>query len=601
MSETLLIGLAAIVVLGAAAQWIAWRLRLPSILLLLLTGILAGPEVAGLLDADLLFGDALFPIVSLSVGILLFEGGLTLRLPELGDQRLVVFKLVTMGAAVTCLLTTLAAHLLLGFTWSYALLLGAILVVTGPTVILPLLRQIRPTGAVGPVLKWEGILIDPVGAVLAVLVLEGILAGSGGEAFSRAIWGILRTIGVGGLIGVVAGWGLSRLLERFLIPDHLHNAVALAAAIGAFTLSNHFQHESGLLAVTLMGVYLANQKRTPIHHIVEFKENIRVLILSSLFIILASRLRVDQFAGLGWGAAAFLAVLVVVVRPAAVLACTRGSTLTRKERAFLSSMAPRGIVAAAVSTLFALRLEAHSYVGADLIPSMTFAVIIVTVLVYGLGARPLAIRLGLAVRQPQGMLLLGAQQGSRALAQAVNELGIRTLLVDTNAQNAAKARMAGLDVHHGSLLGEDANERLDLSGLGRLLALTPNDEVNSLATIHYAHLFGRREIYQLAAADGQEKPGQEISAHLRGRKLAGYRELDDRVARGETFRATKLTEQFSLEDWRREHGEDALPLLTIDSDGVVTLPTANTPLEPGPGQTLVALVPGDSNQRHPPT
>lgn len=605
MSESLLLGLAAILMLGAAAQWLAWRLRLPSILLLLLTGIAVGPEGPEwlrLIDADKIFGETLFPIVSLSVAILLFEGGLTLRLRELGDQRLVVLKLITLGAGITWTLTTIGALFLLDLPWNYALLLGAILVVTGPTVILPLLRQIRPTGSVGPILKWEGILIDPVGAVLAVLVLEGIIAGGGQAAASLAAMGILKTIVVGGAIGILIAAGLSWLLERFLIPDHLHNPVALAAALGAFTLANHFQHESGLLAVTLMGAYLANQKRISVQHIVEFKENIRVLIISSLFIILAARLRFEQLAALdALGVAAFVVMLIVVVRPATVFACTARSKVSRKERAFLAAMAPRGIVAAAVSTLFALRLEAASYVGTDLIPSVTLVVIIVTVAVYGLGAHPLAIRLGLAVRQPQGFLILGAQTGARALAAAVKKHGIRSLLVDMNSDNIAAARMAGLEVHHGNLLSDETDDELDLSGIGRLLALTPNAEVNSLATIHYLHLFGRREVYQLARRGGPPRPGNEVSSTLRGRRLAGFEELEVRVRRGETFRFTKLTEQFGFEAWREEHGPDALPLLTIDSGGKVLLPTENTPLEPVPGQILVALVAGDQAQKHPPT
>jgi CPA1 family monovalent cation:H+ antiporter len=229
---------------------------------------------------------------------------------------------------------------------------------------------------------------------------------------------------------------------------------------------------------------------------------------------------------------------------------------------------------------------------------MTFAVIVVTVAVYGLGAAPLAIRLGLAVKQPQGFLLLGAQRGARALAAALQEQGVRALLVDTNKRNVTSARMAGLEALHGNLLTEETDEEIDLSGLGRLVALTRNDEINTLAAIHYAHLFGRGELYQQETGD---VGGRDISTEMRGRTLAGYDELDERVNRDERIRATKLTEQFTLEDWREKHGPEALPLLTIDGDGRVRLPTEDQPLEPASGQTLLAFVPASGAQRHPPT
>jgi len=577
----LLTGLALVVVLGISAQWLAWRLRLPSILLLMVAGFAAGPEGIGLIDPDAMFGSLLLPVVSLSVALLLFEGGLTLRAGEIEGHQTVVFRLVTLGAVVTWLLAALAARVLIGVDWSAAILLGAILTVTGPTVIAPLLRQIRPSGAVGPILRWEGILIDPVGAVLAVLVLEGIVALLAGGAGFEPISAILKTILLGGGIGALAGWSLTALLHRYWIPDHLHNAAAIALALATFVAGNAVHHEAGLLSVTLMGVVLANQRRVHIDHIVEFKENVQVMLIGALFVLMAARLDFEELGSLGWGAFAFLAVLVLVVRPASIWACTLGSSLTRREKIFLSAMAPRGIVAAAIASVFALRLEAMGIAGARALVPIVFLVILGTVALYGLLGAPLAYRLGLATRKPEGILMLGASDWVRELAATLKDAGVAVLLVDTNARNIRTARMAGLRVFHGSLLADSTDEQIDLSGLGRLFALTPNNEVNTLAAQHYRHLFGRAEVYQLPGGSGTPQ----------GRLLfdTEYRTLAAAVRGGAQFRATLLTDQFSLEDWRAEHGPDAIPLLCVDDNGRVTVATTDQPFDGKPGSTLVGL------------
>ena len=572
--------LALIVVMGAAAQWAASRLRLPSILFLLAAGLLVGKDALGWVDPDSLFGDLLFPIVSLSVAVLLFEGGLGLRVKDLGEHLHVVTKLVSLGAAVTWVLTALLAYGLLGFEWRLAILLGALLTVTGPTVVQPLLRNIRPTGPSGPLLKWEGILIDPIGAGLAVLVLEGI----GGATAGHTVWAIAKTVVVGGGIGVLSGWVLARLLERFVLPDHLHNPVALAMIFGGYVLADAAQHEAGLLTVTVMGVYLANQKRASVRHILEFKENVRDLLIASLFIILTARLDLKSFATLPWGTVGFLLALLLIVRPACVWIATAGSSMTRADRHFMAWMAPRGIVAAAVASIFADRLGPQAAGFAE----ATFAVILATVLFYGLTAGPFARRLGLSEKNPQGFLFLGAHEWARALAQVLQEHRLRVLLVDLNAENVRLARMAGLPVHRGRLPSEETDEHLDLAGIGRFFALTPNDEVNALAALHYAHDFGRREVYQLVL-----RGTSELERHMRGRYLfgegCGYWTLASRVAAGATFRATKLSEQFDFAAWKTEHGEDAIPLVVIDS-GVAVVGTPAQPLDPKPGQLLIGLV-----------
>jgi len=431
MTERLLTTLAGILVLGIGAQWLAWRLRIPSILLLLGSGFVVGPGL-GWIDPDRVFGSLLLPVVSLSVGLILFEGGLSLRFRELRKTWGSLVGLLTVGVLVTWGLSAVTAAQILGMPSSLALLSGAILVVTGPTVIGPLLRHIRPTGRVGPVAKWEGIVIDPIGATLAVLVYEGLDAirrAEYGSATLNVLEGLGITLLAGGLVGAFCAGVLVFCLRRFWIPDYLQNPVALMLVVIALTAANALHHEAGLLAVTVMGVILANQRVVPMDRISEFKESLTILLISALFILLSARVRVEDLTALGWRGLVFALVMLLMVRPLAVWAATIGSQLTRAERLFLAWFAPRGIVAASVASVFALRLGDS---GAVLVPA-TFLVIVATVAVYGLTAGPLARRLGLTPGDPQGLLIAGANGFARALASVLQREGFRVVLVDTRS------------------------------------------------------------------------------------------------------------------------------------------------------------------------
>lgn len=590
MNDSFVVGLVSVAVLGGAAQWLGWRLRLPAILLLLLFGMGAGPDGIGLVPTDAMFGDLLLPFVAVSVAILLFEGALTLHLPELGAQLRVVAKLVTLGVLVTWVLAALAAHYVLALSWPLAILIGAVLTVTGPTVVLPLLRQIRPTGAGGAVLKWEGILIDPVGAVLAVLVFEALLGGGG----SHAITGVLKAATAGTVFGVLPAMLLVVCLQRYWIPDHLHAASALTFALLGYQLANMIQHESGLLAVTVMGVVLANQRRVDISHITEFKENLQVLIISALFILLGARvswadiseLMVPEFG-------IFLAILVLVVRPLAVALCAGGGGLSRRDRIFLSAMAPRGVVAAAIISIFALRLEAEGFAGADRLVPIMFLVIAGTVAIYGLIGRPLALRLGLAAKNPNGFVLIGAHRFARSLAHEIQKADLPVLLVDTNVALVQKARKEGLPVYHGSVLSDRADEDLELPGIGNMLALTANDEVNALSARRFLHDFGRQNLYQVSPSRKSSEGASELSPELRARVLGGdqltFDAVQHRIRAGARVSSTTLTDQRDLTAWRAEQGENAVPLIAVSPAGAVTVASAGKSLEPKSGDTLIAL------------
>jgi NhaP-type Na+/H+ or K+/H+ antiporter len=590
--HNILLGLTSIIVLGVVAQWSAWRLRIPSILLLLGFGLVAGP-VTGFLHPDELLGQLLLPVVSLSVAVILFEGGLSLKLRELRTVGGVLLRLATLGVVVTALVTIVGARYLLDLPWPLAAVLGAILVVTGPTVIGPLLRHLRLGGQVGSILKWEGIVIDPVGAMLAVLIFAAVRAGGVSEAAGALVKGFFVTALAGGGLGAAATFAVVIPFRRYWVPDSLQNPVALAGLFTIFTLANLLQPEAGLLAVTVMGIGLANQKHVTIKHLVEFKENLSVLLVSSLFLILASRLRVADLRSLGFGSLTFLAVLIFVARPAAVLISCIRSSLTWRERLFLSAMAPRGIVAAAVTSVFALELDAAGFPQAERMVPVTFLVIIGTVLLYGLSAAPLARLLKLAEPNPQGVLLVGAHPLARAVAETLQSEGFPTLLIDSNWANISAARQAGLRTFFGSILAEHTLGEIDFGDLGHLLAVTENDEVNSLACLRFIEIFGRRGVFQLPFTSAVQGRREAVSLDQRGRLLFGegltYLHLIERFGDDPAVRATHLTKEFDYNEFTRLHGDALVPLFVVNqARQIIPFTIADPPL-PQPDDTVISV------------
>ena len=372
------LSLAGIALISLLAQWLAWSVRVPAILFLLLSGLLLGP-VTGLLDPDQLLGDLLFPLVSLSVAIILFEGALTLHLTELKGIGKVVRNLCSTGMVTSFAVIGAASYFLLGLDWRVAMVLGAVLVVTGPTVIAPMLNVIRPVREVDKILRWEGIVIDPIGALFAVLVFEAVRLGSQGDLVGHTLLALAKTVGVGSLIGVGAGWLTTLLIRKDWLPVSLHKFGVLALVLVTFTLSDWLSHESGLLAVTVFGIWLANQEGLDLEEVLAFKEDLAVILISSLFILLAARLDLAQLWQLGPMVLALLCVVQFVARPLCILVSTRGSDLPWRARALLAWIAPRGIVAAAVSASFAISMHEAGIEDADKLVPLVFAVIIFTV------------------------------------------------------------------------------------------------------------------------------------------------------------------------------------------------------------------------------
>ncbi len=586
--------IALIILLGAAAQWLAWRVRIPSILALLVAGFVAGP-LMGWFHPDELIGDLLLPFVSFSVAVILFEGGLSLRLDELRKVGRAVRNLLTIGVALTWMMVAAAAYFVVGLDVQLAIILGALLTVTGPTVILPMLRHIRPRGRVASILRWEGIANDPIGALLAVLVFEFVIATDAHSPAAFIAGGLLKTVFLGGGIGVAAGYVLSIVLHRYWIPDHLTNPLTLAIVIIIFFISNWAQPESGLFAVTLAGLVFANRSPSSVLHIVEFKESLGVFLISILFVVLSARFSASDFrALLDWRILIFVSLLILVVRPLSVIISTLGTETSWPERFFLAWLAPRGIVAAAVSSVFALQLEVAGHGQAKLLMLLTFATIVGTVSVYGITSAGVARRLGLAEQDPQGILIVGAQKWSCRIARTLTDLGYRVVVLDTNRENVTIARMSGLSSHVGSALAGNIADDVDLSGIGRLLALTPNDEVNALATQQFARILGRANVYQLPPKSDQSRRGSR-EKHLHGRWLfessCTYLALDDKANNGWAIKVTKLTPEFDYAALRKQNVGGMIALFVVTPKGRLSIVTADETPSPVAGQTLISLVP----------
>ena len=498
-----MIAIAAVGALGGLCQWLAWKFKLPSILFLLTAGILVGP-IFGVLDPDAFLGDLLFPIVSIFVAIILFEGGLTLKFKDIKGHGRVVRRLISVGVLLTWALIAVAVHYLFDMPWSLALVFGSITVVSGPTVVKPLLRAVRPSDKVGHILHWEGILIDPIGVFLALLVFSFVVLDAPDLGLAHISIILVKLIVIGGGIGLAAGAATALVLRRYLVPDYLVNVLTLITVVCAFVLAETLQHESGLLAVTLMGVWLANARGLHVDEILHFKEDLSVMLISSLFILLASRVDIGVIPQYGWQILILLIIIQLVIRPLNAWICTMGSGLSRSERAFIGWLSPRGIVAAAVSSVFVLRLQELEMPMAELLVPLTFSVIIGTVVFQSLTAKPLADKLGISNPEPNGVLFIGANDIAIQLAKALHEHDISVMLSDGSWSNVRLARQAGLPAYHGNATSGHASENLDLQGIGKMIAVSSNRDTNAMAGMHFRQDFGSNAVFTLEGTSEDE-------------------------------------------------------------------------------------------------
>ncbi len=602
MHQEAVIALSVIGIVAIFCQWFAWWVKLPAIVFLLIAGIILGP-LTGWLNPEHLFGSLLFPMVSLAVAIILFEGSLTLKFDEIRGLQKVVRNMLTLGVTITWVSITLATHYILTFSWSLSLLFGAMMVVTGPTVIVPMLRTVRPNATISNILRWEGIVIDPLGAILAVLVFEVILSMQlqGHASVSHTLYMFGQTLIIGSAIGGLSAYLFGLVLRKHLMPEYLHNVATLCLVFGVFALSNHHSEESGLLAVTVMGIWLANMKNVPVEDILDFKESLSILLISGLFILLAARLEFAQFEALGIGALFVFILIQFVIRPVKVFASTVGSDLTWQEKTLISWIGPRGIVAAAVTALFAIRLQEIGVEHAELLVPLAFTIIIGTVILQGATAKFIAQKLGVANPDDSGFLIIGANPTAIVIAKALNDAGYRTRLTDSSWTNVKASRMAGLDTYYGNAVSDHADRHLDLIGLGQVLTLTPQKELNALAGLRFRSEFGSNHVYTLSTEVDKDKEG--IEQESRTKATHGYHilfgsditfsKVASLIAQGAKAKQTKLSESFGYEAYQEQYGKRATPLFAINNKKRLYFFTAMEAIVPEHGWTIVSLVQED--------
>lgn len=508
--------LGGIIILGILSQWVAWKFKIPAILPLILIGLFVGPIAAEFLSVygtkwvepvwngkeGLFPGESLFYFVSLSISIILFEGGLTLKINEVKNVGPIITKLISLGSIITFFCGALSAYYIFNLTWEISFLFSSLIIVTGPTVITPILRNIPLKKDVAAILKWEGILIDPIGALVAVLVFEFISVEAGGEFTKTVFIEFGKIVLFGATFGFTFAHATNFFISKKLVPHYLLNVFALATVLGVFVLSESFAHESGLLAVVVMGMVLGNSDATYLKELLNFKESLSVLLISILFILLAANINMEElYLIFKWETALLFAIIVFVIRPIGVFVSTHRSTLSFKEKIFISWVGPRGIVAAGIASLFGLKLAKDGVTGAEYITPLVFMVVLGTVLLNATTARLLAKIVGVFLKKSTGILIVGASNISRLIALYLQSNGRHVVLIDSNENNIKQAEELNLECFVANIYSDELIDDIELNDVGYLLALTGNYEINKYALEKFRDQFGENGSFRLFSID----------------------------------------------------------------------------------------------------
>ncbi|MCL8008150.1 cation:proton antiporter [Gelidibacter japonicus] len=567
-----MVELSGIVILGILAQWVAWKLKIPAILPLILIGLLVGPLAAEYLSSDgtkwiqpiyngekrLFPGESLFYFVSLAISIILFEGGLTLRVREIKNIGPVITKLITIGSTVTFFGGAVAAHYIFYLSWEMSFLFSALIVVTGPTVITPILRHIPLKQDVSAVLRWEGILIDPIGALVAVLVFEFISVDVGGAFTKTAFIEFGKIVLFGSTFGFAFAHGLNFIMNKRLIPHYLLNVFALASVLGVFVLADEFAHESGLLAVVVMGMVLGNSNSPYLKELLYFKESLSILLVSILFILLAANIDMEDLRlVLNWNMVALFAVVVFVLRPIGVLWSTYKSTLKFNEKIFISWVGPRGIVAAGIASLFGLKLARNGVQDAEYITPLVFMIVLGTVILNATTARYIAKLLGVFLKKANGILIVGASKSSRLIGNYLQKNGRRVVLLDNNQINISKAKELGLEGIVSNVYEASLEDNIELNDIGYIIALTGNSDINQFAINRFGKEFGQNGVFRLITADELSDPNYVPKEHI-------FIQTDDFISLTETTRKHPAIHEIDIQD--KKHYESLIDLSEKDEN-----------------------------------
>lgn len=601
-----MIELAGIIILGILAQWVAWKFKIPAILPLILIGLLVGPIAAEFLTEDgskwiepiwdgtkgLFPGDGLYYFVSLAISIILFEGGLTLKRDEIKNVGPVITKLITLGSAVTFFGAGVLAHYLFNLNWELSFLFSALIIVTGPTVITPILRNIPLKKDVSAVLKWEGILIDPIGALVAVLVFEFISVGGDSGFTKTAFTEFGKILLFGTTFGFTFAHALAFVINKKLVPHYLLNVVSLSTVLLVFVESEVFAHESGLLAVVVMGMVLGNGKLKNLKELLYFKESLSVLLISILFILLAANINIDDLLLLyNWNSAILFAFIVFVIRPMAVFLSTYNSKLQTNEKLFISWVGPRGIVAAGIASLFGSKLLKQGVEGAEYITPLVFMIVLGTVLLNATTARLFAKIAGVFLKSSNGILIIGASDPARLIASYLKNNGRRVVLIDSNSIHIKKCREEGLEAIETNIYDEDLTENIELNDIGFLMALTGSAVVNKFALNEFSDIFGEQGAFRLISADEMKNPTETPISGL-------FSHTDDFINLSEVVRdypdintLPLKSKKHYLELIEKLNDEiNSIPVFVKSKDGVIhIIPSFSEELKVEEGDVLMYL------------
>jgi NhaP-type Na+/H+ or K+/H+ antiporter len=580
--------LAGIIILGILAQWVAWKFKIPAILPLILIGLFVGPIAAEYLSEDgskwiepiwngekgLFPGDGLYYFVSLAISIILFEGGLTLKRSEIKNVGPVITKLITLGSAVTFFGAGIVAHLVFDLSWELCFLFSGLIIVTGPTVITPILRNIPLKKDISTVLKWEGILIDPIGALVAVLVFEFISVGGEGGFTKTALMEFGKILLFGTSFGFTFAHALAYAVNKKLIPHYLLNVVSLSTVLLVFVESEIFAHESGLLAVVVMGMVLGNGKLKNLKELLYFKESLSVLLISMLFILLSANINIEDLMLLyTWKTAILFAVVVFVIRPLAVFLSTAGSNLKLNEKLFISWVGPRGIVAAGIASLFGSKLLKQGVEGAEYITPLVFMIVLGTVLLNATTARFFAKIIGVFLTSSDAIMFVGASKPARLIASFLKDKGKRVVLIDSNKNFIEKALNEDLEAFNVNIYDDDLTDNIELNDVGYLIAMTGSETVNNHAIISFSKAFGEHGAYRLATS-------LEATNSTETERESFFTPNDDYINLSEAYRENPAINEVKisseelynkiLKSLSKE--EKSIPLFIEKDDGIYLIP-----------------------------
>jgi len=574
-SNFFMVELAGIIVLGIIAQWVAWRFKLPAILPLILIGLLVGP-ISTLFTEDgtklirpiwnktegLFLGESLYHFVSLAIGVILFEGGLTLKRSEVARVGPVITKLITVGSAVTFFLAGTAAHFIFDLPWQISFLFSALIIVTGPTVITPILRNIPLNKDLSAVLKWEGILIDPIGALVAVLVFEFISIGEGQGYTQTGLLEFVKVLLLGFTFGFTFAHALTLAIKKNYVPHYLLNVVSLSVVLSVFVISELFAHESGLLAVVVMGMVMGNTQLPNIKELLYFKESLSILLISMLFILLSASMNLPELELLYSPKTLVLfAIVVFVVRPLGVFLSTIGSKLNFKEKLFISWVGPRGIVAAGIASLFGSKLILRGEPGAEYITPLVFMIVLGTVLLNASTARIMAKLLGVFLEKSEGILIVGASKVPRLIASYLKKNNRHVVLIDNNSNNIDKAKNLGLESFVANIYSDNLTDNIELNDVGYLMALTGNSDINEYAIDTFKKEFGEHGSFRLVNTDEMNDPDNNPHEGL-------FSHTDDFITLTEAARSNPVIHEIELKG--KEHYEGLIEITKADK-GIIPL------------------------------